>query len=336
MEKSKIKTIVMIVALVLVVVLTAGLIVQSVTINKLKQSQEQAQTANAMDENGNLMDNSAVYDLPKVMTFSSAALIANPAGISVTVTANVEPATATNKAVDWSVMWSDSTKSESVTDYVTVTPASNGSTTATITCYKAFSGDILVVVTTREGGYTADCVVSFVGKPTSLTLTSVNANKSGDKYGLGVGVTYDFNINLSNAINAVGDAYKDYSIGITATGDLTVGTYENDPRGSQTWYNEKAAKLSDYMDDIITCSIEGNVLHVTIKKSIEGYYSSMVRSGSIKTYYDKVKSVNSECYFTIAVYPKKIGVQMKDTIKVAIDSSVVTGVSITGNGVIEI
>lgn len=336
MEKSKLKTIVMIIALVLVVALTAGLIAQSVTIKKLKQSQEQLQTTYATDENGNSMNNSTVYNLPKAMKFTAMALAANSAGISVNVTAAVEPATATNKAVDWSVMWSDSSNTANVTDYVTVTPASNGSTTATITCYKAFTGDILVVVTTREGGYTADCVVSFVGKPTSLTLTSVNANKVGDKYGLGVGTTYNFNINLTNAINAVGAAYKDYSVAVVATGDLTVGTYEYDPRGSGTWYSSKSAKLSDYVNDLITCTVDGNTLHVTINKSIEGYYSSMVRNGTVKTYYDKVKSVDSECYFTVYVNCKKIGIQVQDTIKVAIDNSVVTGVSITGNGIIEI
>ncbi|MDE5721717.1 MAG: hypothetical protein K2I30_03120 [Clostridia bacterium] len=331
MTISKLKTIVMIIALVLVVALTAGLIAQSVTIGKLKQSQEQLQTTYATDENGNKMDNSTVYNLPKAMSFSAVALAANPTGITVNVTASVEPSTATNKAVDWSVMWADSTNTANVTDYVTVTPASNGSTTATVTCYKAFTGDILVVVTTREGGYTADCVVTFVGKPTSLTLTSVNANKSGDKYGLGVGTTYDFNINLTNAINAVGAAYKDYSVAVVATGDLTVGTYESDPRGSKTWYTTKAAKLSDYVNDIITCTVEGETLHVTINKSIEGYYSSMVRNGTVRTYYDKVKSVDSECYFTVYVNCKKIGVSMQDTIKVAIDNSVVTGVSVTGS-----
>ncbi|MDE6586619.1 MAG: hypothetical protein K2K80_08065 [Clostridia bacterium] len=336
MAKSKIKIIIAIIALALVVALTAGLIAQSITISKLKQSQEQLQTTYATDENGVNMDNSSTYKMPKTMKFSAVALAANPAGISVNVTAAVEPATATNKAVDWSVMWADTTNTANVSDYVTVTPASNGSTTATITCYKAFTGDILVVVTTREGGYTADCVVSFVGKPTSLKLTSVNANKTGDKYGLGVGITYDFNISLSNAINAVGEAYKDYSVSVVATGDLTVGTYEYDPRGSKTWYNTHSAKLSDYVNDIITCTIAGETLRVTINKSIEGYYSDMVRSGSIKTYHNKVQSVDSECYFTVYVNCKKIGVSVQDTIKVAIDSSVVTGVSISGNGVIEI
>lgn len=334
MTKSKLKTIVMIIALVLVAALTAGIIAQSVTISKLKQAQEQLQTTNATDENGNYMDNSTVYELPKAMSFSAMALAANPAGISVNVTASVEPSTATNKAVDWSVMWSDNTNAASVTDYVTVTPASNGSTTATITCYQAFSGDILVVVTTREGGYTADCVVSFVGKPTSLTLTSVNANKNGDKYGLGVGTTYDFKINLTNAFNTVGEAYKDYTVSIVATGDLTVGTYETDPRGSAVWYTTKTAKLSDYVND--TCTVEGDTLHVTITKSIEGYYSSMVRTGTVRTYYDKVQSVDSECYFTIKVHCKKIGVSMQDSIMVTVDNTVVTGVSISGNGVIEI
>ena len=92
---------------------------------------------------------------------------------SQTLTATVIPDTAKNKLVDWSVAWSDSSNTTPVTNYVTVTPASNGSTTATVTCKAAFSGTIIVTVTTRESGYKADCVVSFVGIPTDLAISPI-------------------------------------------------------------------------------------------------------------------------------------------------------------------
>ena len=84
--------------------------------------------------------------------------------ISKTITATVMPATAKNTSVDWSVEWGGN-QAGAVTDYVTVTPASDGSTTATVTCKKPFTGEIVIVCTTREGGYMATCTVTFAGHP---------------------------------------------------------------------------------------------------------------------------------------------------------------------------
>ena len=81
--------------------------------------------------------------------------------VSKSITATVAPATAANKYVDWSVAWGDDTNETDVTQYVTVTPASNGSTVATVTCKQPFTGNIIVTVTTRENGYQASCVVTY-------------------------------------------------------------------------------------------------------------------------------------------------------------------------------
>ena len=250
--------------------------------------------------------------------------------VSQTLKATITPATATNQYVTWSVSWEDTSKTATVTNYVTVTPASAGSTTATVTCHQPFDGNILVTVTTQEGGFAADCVVTFVGIPSSIDVSCANVTPSGDTYGLGLGTTYNFDILLDNAFGQVGDKYKKYNIGVMATGSLTVGTYESDPRGSSSWYDERTANLSEFTDDILSYSVEGNTLKVTFNKSIEGYYSSMKRNGTVRTYYDKVKSVNSDCYFTITVSTQEIGVSMSKQFKVAIDGSVVTGVTVNG------
>lgn len=256
-----------------------------------------------------------------------------------TVTAAITPSTATNKTVDWSLAWAEPNSAfaggKKVTDYMTVTPTSDGALTATVTCIKAFEGDILLTVTTREGGYTADCVCSFIGKPTSVTVSSSQVSRSNGTFALSVGVTYNFDISQDNAYHSVGAAYKDFSVSCVATGDLTVGTYEYDPRGSKAWYSTKSAKLSDYMNDIITYTHNGNTLQITLNKSIDGYYSSMVRTGTVKTYYDMVKSVDSECYFTFYVNNQKTGVNLQDSFKVVVDTTSVSGVSITGLNALE-
>lgn len=256
------------------------------------------------------------------------------AEVAYTLTATVNPSTATNKKVDWSVSWIDPSSAfasgKTVTDYVTVVPTSDGSTTATVTCYQAFEGEILVTVMTREGGFQGDCIVTFAGVPSSMTITSSTLTPiSSNTYGLGVGVTYDFDINLDNAFGVVGEKYHDYSIGFLATGTLTVGTFEDDPRGSETWYDTRTADLSEFASDIISYNIEGDVLHVTFNKSVDGYYSSMKRNGSVKTYYDRVKSVDSPCSFLLQISTKELGTDLQARVNFVIDSSVVTGVSVS-------
>ena len=247
--------------------------------------------------------------------------------VSQTLKATITPATATNQKVSWSVSWEDSSNTATVINYVTVTPASAGSTTATVTCHQPFSGNVLVTVTTEEGGFAADCIVTFVGIPSSINVSCANVTPSGNRYGLGVGNTYDFSIQLDNVFGQVGDIYKSYNVGVMATGTLTVGTYENDPKGSSSWYSERSANLSEFTNDILTYSIEGGTLHVKFNKSIEGYYSSMKRNGTVRTYYDKVKSVNSDCYFTFTISSKEYGLDLTKQIIVYIDGSVVTGVT---------
>lgn len=337
-KSDKVKWIITAVSGILIIAILIGLIVTVFDIKngKTDKSDEPAVTEQSSAETEPATDNGyhmALHSTQgiKLMSVSPMALNADTQSVSQTITATITPETATNKAVDWSVMWADSSKTETVTEYVTVTPSSDGSTTATVTCYKAFTGDILVVVTTREGGYMADCVVTFDGIPSTIKVTTSEISQSNGYYGLGVGVTYHFKVNQNNVFGVVGDKYKDININVVATGELTMGTYENDPRGSKTWYNTQQKSLSEIMDDILEYSFDGETISVTIKKSIEGYYSSMQRNGSVRTYYDKVKSIDSECYFTFYVNNAKIGVSLQDVFKVNIDPSVVTGVSVTGN-----
>lgn len=110
--------------------------------------------------------------------------------VNKTITATVLPATAINKAVDWSVEWADNTNTSNVGEYITVTPDSDGSTTATVSCYKAFSGNILITVTTRESNYTASCVVTFIGLPTDISATgSLMPYGENNTCDLGIGQT---------------------------------------------------------------------------------------------------------------------------------------------------
>ena len=94
-----------------------------------------------------------------------------------TLTATVTPSHAMNKEVDWSVAFVDPetawAKGKTVTDYVTVTPESDGALTATVECLQAFAAEIKVTVTSREDpSITAECVCDYAQRCTPLFSAS--------------------------------------------------------------------------------------------------------------------------------------------------------------------
>ncbi len=70
------------------------------------------------------------------------------------ITATVTPASAEYKTLDWSVAWESGTSGKfgngkNVTDYVTITPTSDGALTATLTCKQAFGETIILTASLR-------------------------------------------------------------------------------------------------------------------------------------------------------------------------------------------
>lgn len=71
-----------------------------------------------------------------------------------TFTAIITPSNATDKTVDWSVAFANPSSAwangKTVTDYVTLTPTSDGALTANLECKQAFGEQIVVTVTSRQ------------------------------------------------------------------------------------------------------------------------------------------------------------------------------------------
>ncbi len=267
-----------------------------------------------------------------IMLLSATPMVAaaNSNYIEQIITAIVTPATAANKTVDWSVAWADSSNTATVTDYVTVTPSSNGSTTATVTCKKSFTGNIIITVTTRESGYTAECIVTYVGKPTDITVSS-SLTEQADGYHVGVGNTYTFNVGLTNPLGAVGNGYKDISVELGASGSVVLGYYEYYvSSGNTLWYDssDTTVQLDTLKDKFVTVNYSNGVLTVNTLKSIESYYESMQRldSGRTRAYTNAFRSYATDCYFTVKITEKASG--LSETIKIRFDDTVVTGVSV--------
>lgn len=160
------------------------------------------------------------------LAMSTATVLAADNSVSKTLTATVLPETAENKKVDWSVEWDNTENTTDVTEYVTVTPSADGSTTATVTCYKAFTGNIIITVTTRENGYSATCVVSFIGIPTEIALNGSLPPSAGE-YNVGIGETYTFDVTLTNPFNQVGSQFNDITCGVNGVGSVVLGYMEH-------------------------------------------------------------------------------------------------------------
>lgn len=251
--------------------------------------------------------------------------------VSKTLTATVLPATATNKFVDWSAEWGDEGKAEDVSQYLTVTPSSNGSTTATVTCKKAFTGNILVTATTRENGYQASCIVTFLGMPTDIAVSTTVA-KDGDAYNVGIGIASVFDISLTNPFGSVGSQFNNVSCSVSGVGSIVVGYMEHyNQSGNDKWYDgqDKTITLDSIKDALITASYANGKLTVNSVKSIESYYASSERldSGRTRAYHDKFRSFVDDCYFKVTINENTSG--LTKVINIRFDDAVVTGVNIS-------
>ena len=105
-----------------------------------------------------------------------------------TLTATITPADAANKKLNWTVTFKNASSTwatgKTVTDYVTVTPSSDGALTAVVENKAAFGEQILVKATSRDNANaTASCTVDYNQKVTgyAFTLDGKTFNTTGTK-----------------------------------------------------------------------------------------------------------------------------------------------------------
>ncbi len=324
-KSDKIKWIVAFTLIAIILLGMAMMIITNLRENEEKPKDDTVVSEQVAENDFNMQANST--SKIRLMSYGVSTVSAD-ASVSKTLVATVLPATAENKLVDWSVSWAEE-NSAPVTDYVTVTPASNGSTTATVTCKKAFTGNIVVTVTTRESGYTADCIVTFLGIPTDITVSGAISPTNGE-YLTGIGDTYTFNIALTNPFNSVGSQYNNVTCSVNGVGSMILGTYQSTTGSGSYWYEDadKTVTLESLKDKFISVSYSNNVLSITTISSIESYYGKLERidGGRTRYYTDKFRSYVDDCYFNVTIKENNSG--LTKTMKIRFDDSVVTGVSV--------
>lgn len=340
-RQDSVKWIAVFTAIILLFVGVISSLIISINNTKPNVTSPDKQAVKETDENTLLVtDNenadNEVYKMPKSLNFSiarNAAVAGHTA--SVTLTATVTPVEATNKKVDWSVAWGSAPTNgdKAVTDYVTVSPNSDGSTTATVTCKKAFGDDkIIVTVTTRDGGFTATCTVSYVGAPTSITITPTGAStKTDTSWNKSIaevqsGSTYLFSIGLDNDFGMVGNAFKpNYTVSAVAYGGIDTTQKVYNSSGEQTAtntisYDLKVADLFEsdgyqyaYFDkaggmhSVLKWSFENGKLKVLAQEVASSYHAQTgSRTGSATWDFKNYKD-NKQPYVAITVTEKTTG-----------------------------
>lgn len=295
-------TIKWIVAFSLIIVLMAG-VVASILI-AVRADKANKNPASVVElEDGSLVVNDSVataYNMPAKLLFaaSSTPREANPGHtVSIRLTATVTPIEAENKAVDWFVAWVDqeTNNDKTVTDYVTVTPDSDGSATATVVCKKAFDGaEIVITVKTRDGGFTAQCKVIYVGNPSEMDIIVTGATvKHDNAWNVDIvevksGETYLFDINFDNDFGVVGKGFTpNYKISGVSYGKLVLKRETFDSNGTITGTSEVEQEVcvADLWD-----SDQYIYTFMQVQSSYAFYNKFLIENGKLKVIAEDVYS----------------------------------------------
>lgn len=327
-----------VIAIIVAVVLVLAAVVTIVSCIPAKDKTQDNTVA--VCDNGNMTENQT-YAMPRAMCFSQKGLDRSATGsVSIDVYAVVYPENAPNKKVDWTVEWADTTNSSNVNDYITVVPESDGSANATITCYQAFEDEILISVITREGKFADSCVVTFIGKPSSLSISGMDLNGAEGSFGsyikIGVNNTCELYATPSNVFEQVGaECNFTYSIkgyGSIVTKDNTVNTTTD----AVTWIDgtEETVNLNDittvspWYSSMFEVDMSFNVITIKANCTPENYITSQTRVSSSKMENDNkfFKYTDDNWYYELTITETISGVS--DTINFR-PVLTVTGVSLS-------
>lgn len=142
----------------------------------------------AMADGTPMVSNTAYKMVRSGMVFATPTAYSRTASEGITLQASVEPSFATKTAVDWSVSFANPESSwatgKNVTDYVSITPTSDGSLTATLECLQPFGEQIIVKVMSRENAEISDtCPLEYMRRVENVYLTigndiTLNANEA--------------------------------------------------------------------------------------------------------------------------------------------------------------
>lgn len=247
---------------------------------------------------------------------SMAKATAEDGTVSQVITATVTPEDAPDKSVDWSLYWADDAalKDSDISEYLTLTPTSDGALTATVTCKKSFRGSVAIIkVETRSGGHKALCSVTFTGIPSSLNVdtAALKTTSDGQKY-LIANTSSGFAVNLANVFGDIDESYYDkITVSVEGVGSFVVDTLRVDRNGDH-WSGKPSVRTLDSLkDNFVTVNYQNKNITIQTKKVVENYYHGVTGGSAGGTYTDHFKSwENNEVgYFKITVSCAELNLQ---------------------------
>lgn len=230
------------------------------------------------------IDLNKTHNLPKKLTFTEEALaLAGSGGVSINIKATVLPVTAKNTKVDWEVSWGSAPThgEKDVTEFVAVTANSDGSNLATITCYKLFNNDeIIVRVITRAGGLSATCKIISEGRPTNIDidtsdLTTINESGQPTVYQLTVGQEYNLDIFLNSTLGGTNSSFvPDFKIDFIGVGEVEI-EFNGDGDTKLTSFNlnenfkPEGGSAATLMGQMFFITLDNGKLKILPRKQLE-------------------------------------------------------------------
>lgn len=185
-KKSKIGLLLSILAVILFIGLIGG---AYMAFTKKPVQTNIAEVDTVINEQGDVLNDGNVHSLPSNMLFSVRSFAENlgegedPEPVEAIISAEVLPAQAKNKAVDWSLEFvnanSEWATGKTLSDYVTVTPKHDGAPVATVSCYQAFGEQIRLTVISRDNpSATATCLIDFKQQLTGMEIALSQIGKA--------------------------------------------------------------------------------------------------------------------------------------------------------------
>lgn len=299
MKTTKSKKILWTIVSFLLVALLACSVLLVQYINKPAQVPEAS--APAVDQDGNELESGKVHDMPKGLTFRSATSLANGEYDAVTVKATVKPDNATYKEVDWAIAWDQEEidkqediwnswwqGDEQITDYVTVTPTTDGSTTATVKCLQPFGVPAIITVTSRNNpNAKATCRVDFVKRIVSAEFAFSDVNDDGNNL---FSIYGDFAESGTNNIEAE-------ETGLPANDDMPAYMHlnpqglewqeDNEEGGQDTIQDYKHIVYTPYTIDDFTA---GPVITVRPTQELISYFADECGMTDFNDFFNQVES----------------------------------------------
>lgn len=209
-------------------------------------------TDQADGDNGGMIIGESEGNAIKLMSAKIAAADYAEYGVSAqaenafVLTATITPDDSYDKTVDWTVRWQNASsswaKGKTVTDYVTVTPTSDGALSASVACLQDFGEKIEVVCTSRANeNASATCVCDYAKRVESFSIVcddssgSANASMTFDRFTTSYTCKEgDFETHISD----ISLIYTDYTVddsfttSVSLSGNLELAGYINSSGGS--------------------------------------------------------------------------------------------------------